>query len=274
MNFTEIRLRTRTSDAHIAALKGKVLGPADYDILLAGPTRVLQPNGRLLCLYLPGVLAAPATAHFERLSVIRAQRKNRMTSSGGGTWIAGRQRIGKTVHTTTLGYMENKGMPQNVRAQGDGVCRMTAWTGQNTGLFSDLYPMFQAVGKLAAEHTPHEYARQMRYVDRTPSEYVIPETPFTTITVNNTYATGVHTDKGDLDEGISCLTFLRRGEYAGGQLCFPQYRVAVDGQHGDLLLMDAHQWHGNVALDLRSPDAERVSLVLYYRTLMKECPAR
>ena len=108
--------------------------------------------------------------------------------------------------------------------------------------------MLQAVGQLAAEYTPEPYARQMMHVKRTQDQYVISGTPFTTVTVNNSYATGVHTDKGDLDEGISCLTFLRRGDYAGGQLVFPQYRVAVDGGHGDLILMDAHQWHGNVGV--------------------------
>ena len=35
--------------------------------------------------------------------------------------------------------------------------------------------------------------------------------------------------------------------------------------------MDAHEWHGNTELDLKSADAERISLVLYYRTNMLQC---
>jgi len=34
---------------------------------------------------------------------------------------------------------------------------------------------------------------------------------------------------------------------------------------------DAHQWHGNTTLNLQSADAERISLVLYYRTNMMGC---
>jgi hypothetical protein len=42
-------------------------------------------------------------------------------------------------------------------------------------------------------------------------------------------------------------------------------------KEGDLILMDAHQWHGNVAIERLSDDAERISLVLYYRTNMMFC---
>ena len=91
------------------------------------------------------------------------------------------------------------------------------------------------------------------------------------MTVNNNYPTGVHTDKGDLDEGYSCLMALRRGEYTGGNLVFPEYRVSVNMKEGDLLLMDAHQWHGNTNIVKGSEDAERISLVLYYRTDMMFC---
>jgi hypothetical protein len=81
----------------------------------------------------------------------------------------------------------------------------------------------------------------------------------------------VHQDAGDLDQGYSCLAVLRYGQYAGGHLTFPEYRVACDLGHGDVLLMDAHQWHGNTALSLGSPDAERISVVCYYRTKMAAC---
>ena len=35
--------------------------------------------------------------------------------------------------------------------------------------------------------------------------------------------------------------------------------------------MDAHEWHGNTQLRLEAKDAERISLVLYYRTNMLNC---
>jgi hypothetical protein len=140
---------------------------------------------------------------------------------------------------------------------------------------------------LFAEYVPDRYRQQMSVVADTQPDWVIPGTPYTTITVNNTYPTGVHTDKGDLDKGFSCLAVLRRGNYHGGRLVFPQFRVAVDMQDGDMILMDAHEWHGNTAMyctdcgerlfnyghkcNVLNTIPERISIVAYYRTEMQKC---
>jgi hypothetical protein len=53
-------------------------------------------------------------------------------------------------------------------------------------------------------------------------------------------------------------------------------------QDGDVLLMDAHEWHGNTVFDpdpprnehgrlLENPGFERISLVSYFRTNMVKC---
>ena len=110
---------------------------------------------------------------------------------------------------------------------------------------------------------------------------MVPGTPFTTITVNNSYSTGCHTDKGDLDAGFSTITVLRRGAYTGGVLVFPEYRAGADMGHGDLILMDAHDWHGNTQLHCRCGQpmngpcdtcgSERISIVSYFRTKLTKC---
>jgi hypothetical protein len=150
-------------------------------------------------------------------------------------------------------------------------CPLTAWTGAETERFRELWPLFQAIADHFKRHVPDRYAAQMERTRDTRPEWVIAGTPFTTVTVNNTYPTGVHKDAGDLHEGFSTIGCLRRGAYTGGRLCFPEYRVAVDLQDGDLILMDAHEWHGNTAITKESDDAERISVVCYYRTNMQHC---
>ena len=154
-------------------------------------------------------------------------------------------------------------------------CRLTAWTGSHAGEFSDLFPLFQQIGELCQLYTFQQFQRQMRMVERTLPEYVIEGTPYTTVTINHDYPTGVHKDSGDLPQGISCLLYIRKGEWGGGELVFPSFRMAVSPGSGDLLLMDAHQWHGNTALVGFDPGLghARTSLVLYYRTKMVDCPA-
>jgi hypothetical protein len=145
-----------------------------------------------------------------------------------------------------------------------------------------LWPLFGLIAEEMAEYVPERFAAQMAEVKKTSPEWVISGTPFTTITFNSTYSTAVHRDKGDLDAGFSTLTVFREGDYKGGWLCFPQYRLAVDMQDGDLLLMDAHDWHGNTEFDPLpkrmgkgkldgDPGFRRYSLVSYFRTDMVKC---
>jgi hypothetical protein len=118
---------------------------------------------------------------------------------------------------------------------------------------------------------PKQFAVQKSFIDRTPKEWVISGTVFTTITVNRNFRTAVHKDKGDLPDGFGIMTVLRRGYYSGGHLVFPKYRVAVDMGDRDLLLADVHEWHGNTPIQFHTSDAERISVVMYYRAGMIEC---
>lgn len=264
----EFRLRTHISDEELEAKVGKILTPADYNVLLTGPTRVLKPDGRPLCVYLPGELDAELLAssyevlhglkRFETDNRGHASGMQRVRSRGRGT----RTRT-RPVASTIIGAFDPAGQTR--------YCRLTAWSGREWDQYASLFPLFRAIGAKFAEHVPDRWRAQMSYVERAHPEWVIPGTPFSTITVNNTYPTGVHTDKGDLDEGFSCLAVLRRGEYDGGNLTFPRYRVSADLGHGDLILMDAHEHHGNTAMRLLDDQAERISVVCYFRTGIAEC---
>jgi hypothetical protein len=175
-------------------------------------------------------------------------------------------------------------------------CRLTAWTGRELDRFHGLQPLFKEIADAFKVYVPDRWDAQMDYVRKTSPEWVVQGTPFTTITVNNSYSTGVHTDKGDLETGFSNLAVLRRGKWHGAIFCFPEYRIGVDMREGDLLLMDAHQWHGNTAMicdscgDPMYPrkvlqdgqwkilpgwheacGSERISVVCYYRTRVANC---
>ena len=75
------------------------------------------------------------------------------------------------------------------------------------------------------------------------TDYVIGNTAFSTVTINHNWRTALHQDAGDLKEGFGNLVILQEGDYDGGYLGFPQFKVAVD-PYGDFLAMDVH--HGIV----------------------------
>ena len=261
--LAEIRVRTKTPKAELEQKVGKVLRESDYNIRCTGPTKVAMPDGRPLLVYLPGVMSGQShTDAYDVLHTIQATG-NRSYASGAQSFRVGNRTRFKPVKSSIIGNVDPLAHVP--------YCRTTAWSGDNADAFSSLFPFFQQVEAQFAEYVPDRYAAQKARADSTHPDWMVGGTVFTTLTVNNTYPTGVHKDKGDLDAGFSCLTTWRRGDYSGGHLTFPEWRVSVNLQDGDLLLMDAHQWHGNTVLDLHSEDAERISLVLYYRTKMLDC---
>lgn len=273
----ELRLRTRLRAEDLEPKAGRVLGPADYDVLLTGAARVLKPDGKPLCVYLPGAVR-PWSQAADIYGVLHSLRTittdNRGLASGTmRVQASGSRTRTKQTPSTIVGMMDPAGQQR--------YCRLTAWTGKNVPQFEVLYPLLRDVAGALAHHVPDRYAAQMEYVRGTKPEWVIPGTPFTTITVNNTYPTGMHKDKGDLEAGFSTIACLRRGTYTGGRLMFPEYRVAVDLHDGDLILMDAHEWHANEDLVCACGErrfgmcdtcgAERISVVSYYRQGMVQC---
>lgn len=262
--LVEIRVRTKVSEAELDKKVGKIITESDYNILLTGPTKVTLPNGKPLCIYLPKALIGDEFSKaYEVLHKVRGTTNARQLASGTPSYLDGNQRVSKPIMSNIIGNVDN--LPRFP------YCRTTAWTGQNTTQFKSLYPLFGDIAKLMETHVPDRYENQLQKARTTPPEWVVGDTPWTTMTVNNTYPTGVHKDSGDLDIGFSCLAVWRRGDYTGGNLTFPEYRISVNMQEGDLILMDAHEWHGNTELTLNSEDAERISLVLYYRTKMMYC---
>lgn len=273
----ELRLRTREAPSTLLPKTGMVLGSRDYDLLLTGAARVLMPNGRPLCVYLPGILTEHTTNSliYGILHDLRQLTTNNRADASGSQRITSGTGKGRTLNISSgiIGAVDAIGMHK--------TCRLTAWTGRNLPQFTALRPLLRAIAVQFSLHEHERYAHQAAAAARSHPDWIVPDTPFSTITVNNTYPTGMHKDAGDLDEGFSTLACLRRGDYTGGRLLFPEWRTAVDMQDGDLLLMDAHQWHANTPIVCgcgnrlttwcRTCPAERISVVSYFRTKITEC---
>jgi hypothetical protein len=277
----DVRLRSVISDAELEQKVGRILTDEDYNLLVTKDCLVRKPDGSPLAVYrrniVPREMLDTAYPALHELKVMRSENRGLASGTPREARFPGSKRTSskRFVKSAIIGSFDpNTSHP---------YCRLTAWTGRETEKMDTITPLLRFVAERFALEVPDRYRAQIGYVQRTQPEWVIEGTPFTTVTVNNTYATGVHTDKGDLDEGFSNLLVLRRGgAYTGGYLTFPRYRVAINMREGDLLLMDAHEWHGNTQLvcrcgrtDLNGPcgrcGAERISIVAYYRTRMAKC---
>jgi len=149
--------------------------------------------------------------------------------------------------------------------------RATAYTKNHFDKFKMAFPFLQTLDRGFKELLPSRWGNQRAAADKIDQRFLVPETVFTTITVNKTFRTACHRDAGDFSDGLSNLLVLsNNGKYRGGYLIFPEYRIAVNVRPGDLLLVNNHEIiHGNTPIETYD-DGERISLVCYLREKMLE----
>lgn len=154
--------------------------------------------------------------------------------------------------------------------------RATSYTRDHFDKFKMSYPFLQQLAQGFKDLLPWRYNNQMQAASKLDKSYLVPETPFTTITVNKSFRTACHFDAGDLNSGLSnLLTLSNNGNYTGCYLVAPEYRVAINIRPGDLLLINNHEvMHGNTEIVCHDEIAERISLVCYFREKMLELGSR
>ena len=150
--------------------------------------------------------------------------------------------------------------------------RATSYTRDNWDKFQMSFPFLQTLAAGFKELLPWRYNNQMQAAKKIDPAFLVPDTPFTTVTVNKTFRTAAHYDAGDLTNGLSnLLTLSNTGNYSGAYLVAPEYRVAVNVRPGDLLLINNHEvMHGNTPIVCHDEESERISLVVYFREKMLE----
>ena len=273
----EHRIKPKLTDEQAAELRGVLLGPDDYDTLFTDNADVYcAETGHCIAKFRKKVIPSNiAKAAYDNLKNAATVSFNRGSSAGkketGKTSVRKMKKDGTQSNTGyadptqsgIIGYFD-----RNPRFP---YCRQTAFNEKQFSKFRKAYPIIKLVDAKYEELMPDEYALQREIADRTSHDFVIPNTAFTTVTVNKNWQTAVHTDSGDFEKGFGNLVVLRKGRYAGGYFVVPKWGIAFDLQNCDLLLVDVHQWHGNTPIEKIDEDAHRVSLVMYYRSKMISC---
>lgn len=300
-----IQLKGERPDDEIELLAGSFLDDSHYDTLVDADCDVLKPNGEVLMKFRENAvppelceltipiwdkaanptdnrgLAAGAPEIGEdgfaktnegRVRILNADAKT--TKLGAvrtrfqflkqdGT--VSKKTVAKTVNSGIVGFMD--GNPRYP------YCRLTAFTMAEMDKFNQCLPVLQILDAKFKELMPERHAAQMEVYGMSSKDFLIPGTSFSTITVNKTFRTAVHTDQGDLKRGFGVMSCFRKGEYTGGYLIFPKYRVAVNMTTGCICCADVHSYHGNSEMVQKNPfkPFKRISLVCYFREKITTC---
>jgi hypothetical protein len=257
MNQTIIFGNAPLTEQEAAALAGQWLDGRHYDEVIGGEaTDVYKEDGGPLLLYRP--LALPTEAADRALPALRRAAKLQSKSNrGAATGYVREARHGM------MGY--------EVRCARWPYGRITPFTRDDKEGWQDVQPLLGALNDLYQRELPAVHKVQAQFAGLTSPDFKIAGTVFTSVTVNHNLRFTAHRDAGNLRCGFSVMTVVAQGEYDGGLLVFPQYRIACDLRDRDVLLFESGAWHGNTPLIGIGGEYERISVVCYYRAKMIHC---
>lgn len=271
----KLTLKKKLTDSQAEALKATFLTSDCFDLLVDKSCDIYDSAGLLLAKFRTDALDCEVLkSGYEAFKGSIDWTQGRGTASGGSKYrtrddgTESNTMVGELVQAGAVGYLDPP--PAGSRNQ---FCRKTAFTREHFQEFKEGVPFVQAVDGLYAQLCPEHYRVQRKFADGTNRNYVIPDTAFTTVTVNRNFITAVHKDAGDLPQGFGNLVLYREGNWGGGYFCLPQYKVAFNLKNGDVLFVDVHKWHGNTPWANFSEEAGdlRIAFVLYYREGMIRC---
>ena len=150
--------------------------------------------------------------------------------------------------------------------------RETSYTEKNYEKFKLCYPYLHKLNQEFANLIPGRWKAQNAEANKLDPRFRIDGTVFTTLTVNHNWRTACHRDAGDLTTGFSNICGVTGPDgkgWRGGQFILPEYRIAINLQPGDMLLVNNHAGiHGND--ELIGDDNDRMTIVAYFREKMVE----
>lgn len=271
-----LQLRTQAEPAEVKRMIGKPGKPSDFGILLTETGTVFKPNGqRLITLIRGGFSEDSSTRAYPFLHWLRRCKTMNRGAYSGEVRYKQHKRDGTFSNTNQAKPMRSAIAGHFDRYPRFPFCRETAFSTQRPEDWKECIPLIQEVARTFKKYVPDRYEKQLEVAKKTHPAYVIPETPYTTITVNNCASGAYHLDAGDYEPGFGCMTVMRRGQYKGCLLGFPAFGVAVDLQDRDLILFDPHEVHGNTpfydTVGEEGEDWERISVIYYFRKKMTEC---
>lgn len=255
--------------------KGKRLTEDDYDTLLEEDAIVVGPEGEFVCGFKKRAMPMELVA--QAWSVLRdwhPKTENRGTATGiemvrrkkkDGT-ISKTNRVpkGYEVESGVVGFFD--------RYQRIPYCRPCAWNAEFPERFERLLPFFQKVSEVHQALDPDGFSFLREVANRTKGDWLIPGTSYTTVTVNKNFRTAAHLDAKNLRAASAAMAYIREGKLKGGDVVFPEWRVAVRMDTSDLIVFrNMVDWHGNTPIIKMGSNTQRCTLVHYYREGMINC---
>jgi len=236
-------------------LEGKHTAPSHIDRFITQSTKVVTPEGAVIAIYLRDRIASELrnTAYKVYKSAARERIDNRPATVGAATL----PRIRKDGRLSNRCAVPNRVLKILDRC---GARQATLRSSTHHEELEKTGGLLKRLSLLYRKYIPDAYAAQRVAAKERPDR--IPHTPFTAVYLNNNLRSAYHRDKGNLPSTMSVITVVG-GDYTGGELCFPRYRIAIALRLGDVLFFPGQELlHGNLPFS-----GNRLSVICYCERL-------
>jgi len=268
-------------DAELASLNNTHANRAHYDYMIEEDAVVYGPTGngygiiaRLVTECLSKQLIKDTAEHFR---TVHGDLSNAGKIVGPGSMMNRERKDHSFGHVKEVPksiiqalranntYRDHLGWWDKSQA-GDRItsCRPTGWSLENPEVLEAARPLVSEVERVYREELPEHWARQRDFMNRVHPDYKFNDSVYANVTVNRNVRTTYHYDNGDFSGGMGNLVVLAGNET--GEVVMPRYRIAFRVRPGDVLLMNVHEMHGNLAFV-----GERLTAVLYAREHLDKC---
>lgn len=150
-------------------------------------------------------------------------------------------------------------------------CRISEKVKQEPGNASALFAFASLLARIYRDTLPDWYTADMDRVAAVLPEYLLPGVPFATVNINVNHAIRYHYDTGNFKGSLSNVLILRGG-VQGGELVFPEYRIALAQRDRFVGIFDGQgEVHGVMPIRAVGPNPYRASIVYYTLENLKHC---
>lgn len=251
---------------------GAKMTPDTYDQVLEGPIKLLDPHGNIIAIIVDNEVRGAKAFYDAGNQYIYPSKARQVASVGETSWV--KKLDGTTSKTTQLpphlapltsigGYLDRQSRVPYAHATM--LCR------DHPDKWRQMQPYINSVDEIFQKYAPEKYAIQKAVANEIPKDWVIGNTAFTTITMNKNFSLQGHVDANDLHEGLGIMSCLFLGEFKGGELVIPRFRVALRLKHKQCVLFDVHQVHGVTPISGSWGRFNRFTVVFYLRENLLRC---
>lgn len=235
----------------VEALAGQFAAPPHAERAFRRSTRLIA-EGRTIALLLHNRIPPELQRRaFQVFSAVDDSVENRVQAVGTHSLPIRRNKDGRL--SRFLGVNKDVLKADHLNAR-QGIAGLHNGRVKHREMLDANRELIEQVDRRYRKYLPDLYAKQKETAKHLP--FRMWHTPFTTLYIAKNFRTACHKDSGNLPGVMTAI--LPLGDFTGGELVLPRWRIGFAYKPGDILYFDPQELHGNLPIQ-----GERISLALY-----------